>query len=58
MASDSQSHNIFIPTGYLPTLYDFHFDGTKEKWVPWSSLVPKYNHNPEMKFADILGKFQ
>ncbi|XP_037633762.1 dynein heavy chain 10, axonemal [Sebastes umbrosus] len=40
--------------GYLPTLYDFHFDGTKEKWVPWSSLVTKYVHNPEMKFADIL----
>nr|XP_046243361.1 dynein axonemal heavy chain 10 [Scatophagus argus] len=40
--------------GYLPTLYDFHFDGTQEKWVPWSSLVPKYIHNPEMKFADIL----
>ncbi|XP_071339029.1 dynein axonemal heavy chain 10 [Trachinotus anak] len=40
--------------GYLPTLYDFHFDGTQEKWVPWSSLVTKYVHNPEMKFADIL----
>ncbi|XP_035496799.2 dynein axonemal heavy chain 10-like [Scophthalmus maximus] len=40
--------------GYLPSLYDFHFDGTQEKWVPWSSLVTKYIHNPEMKFADIL----
>uniref|UniRef100_A0A669FBB8 Dynein axonemal heavy chain 10 n=1 Tax=Oreochromis niloticus TaxID=8128 RepID=A0A669FBB8_ORENI len=40
--------------GYLPTLYDFHFDGTQGKWVPWSSLVPKYIHNPEMKFIDIL----
>ncbi|XP_033947329.1 dynein axonemal heavy chain 10 [Pseudochaenichthys georgianus] len=40
--------------GYLPTLYDFHFDGTQQKWVTWSSLVPKYIHNPEMKFADIL----
>ncbi|KAK9522770.1 hypothetical protein VZT92_019216 [Zoarces viviparus] len=40
--------------GYLPTLYEFHFDGTQEKWVPWSSLVTKYIHNPEMKFADIL----
>ncbi|KAM4590913.1 dynein axonemal heavy chain 10 isoform 1-T1 [Odontesthes bonariensis] len=40
--------------GYLPTLYDFHFDGTQEKWVPWRSLVAKYIHNPEMKFADIL----
>ncbi|KAM9822995.1 dynein axonemal heavy chain 10-like [Syngnathus typhle] len=38
--------------GQQPTLYDFHFDGTK--WVPWTSLVTKYVHNPEMKFADIL----
>uniref|UniRef100_A0A1A8GI94 Dynein, axonemal, heavy chain 10 n=1 Tax=Nothobranchius korthausae TaxID=1143690 RepID=A0A1A8GI94_9TELE len=40
--------------GYLPTLYDFHFDGTQEKWVPWSSLVARYAHNPKTKFADIL----
>ncbi|XP_058491324.1 dynein axonemal heavy chain 10 [Solea solea] len=40
--------------GYLATLYDFHFDGTQEKWVPWNSLVTKYIHNPEMKFSDIL----
>uniref|UniRef100_A0A3Q1G9E8 Dynein axonemal heavy chain 10 n=1 Tax=Acanthochromis polyacanthus TaxID=80966 RepID=A0A3Q1G9E8_9TELE len=40
--------------GYLPSLYDFHFDGTQQKWVSWSSLVAKYIHNPEMKFADIL----
>ena len=46
---------IFIHTGYLPTLYDFHFDGTREKWISWNSLVPKYNHDPEMKFSDILG---
>lgn len=47
----------FLSTGYLPTLYEFHFDGTQEKWVPWSSLVPKYTHDPEMKFSDILGKY-
>ncbi|KAM3867513.1 dynein axonemal heavy chain 10 [Diretmus argenteus] len=40
--------------GYLPTLYEFHFDGTQQKWVPWSSLVTKYIHDPEMKFIDIL----
>ncbi|XP_069379878.1 dynein axonemal heavy chain 10 isoform X1 [Paralichthys olivaceus] len=40
--------------GYLPTLYDFHFDGTQEKWVPWSSLVAKYIHNHDMKYSDIL----
>ncbi|XP_051514176.1 dynein axonemal heavy chain 10 [Myxocyprinus asiaticus] len=39
---------------YLPTLYDFHFDGTQKKWVPWSSMVSKYVHNPDMKFIDIL----
>ncbi|XP_057687718.1 dynein axonemal heavy chain 10-like isoform X2 [Corythoichthys intestinalis] len=40
--------------GYLNTLYDFHFDGTLQKWVPWNNLVTKYIHNHEMKFADIL----
>lgn len=47
---------MFLSVGYLPTLYEFHFDATQEKWVPWSSLVPKYIHDPEMKFSDILGK--
>uniref|UniRef100_A0A8C9TU55 Dynein axonemal heavy chain 10 n=1 Tax=Scleropages formosus TaxID=113540 RepID=A0A8C9TU55_SCLFO len=40
--------------GYLPTLYDFHFDGNLKKWVPWSSQVSKYIYNPEVKFIDIL----
>ncbi|XP_027024931.2 dynein axonemal heavy chain 10 isoform X2 [Tachysurus fulvidraco] len=40
--------------GSLPTLYDFHFDPSTKKWTPWSSLVPKYIHNPDMKFIDIL----
>nr|XP_015221526.1 PREDICTED: dynein heavy chain 10, axonemal [Lepisosteus oculatus] len=40
--------------GHLPTLYDFHFDGEQKKWLPWSSLVPKYIHNPDIKFIDIL----
>ncbi|XP_062874230.1 dynein axonemal heavy chain 10 [Trichomycterus rosablanca] len=40
--------------GYLPTLYDFHFDPSTKKWIPWSSLVTKYIHNPDMKFMDIL----
>lgn len=47
---------LFNFTVYLPTLYDFHFDGTQKKWVPWSSMVSKYIHNPDMKFIDILGK--
>ncbi|KAJ7419933.1 Dynein heavy chain 10, axonemal [Willisornis vidua] len=40
--------------GQLPTLYDFHFDGSQKKWVPWMQLVPEYIHNPEGKFLDIL----
>ncbi|KAM9822155.1 dynein axonemal heavy chain 10-like isoform 2-T2 [Syngnathus typhle] len=40
--------------GYLPTLFDFHFDGTQQKWLPWSCLVSKYIHNHDMKFVDIL----
>ncbi|XP_053555751.1 dynein axonemal heavy chain 10 [Bombina bombina] len=40
--------------GQLPTIYDFHFDGERKKWVPWSKLVPKYIHKPEEKFVDIL----
>ncbi|XP_077600352.1 dynein axonemal heavy chain 10-like [Stigmatopora nigra] len=40
--------------GQLPTIFDFHFHDTKETWVPWTSLVAKYVHNPDMKFVDIL----
>ncbi|XP_069353305.1 dynein axonemal heavy chain 10 isoform X1 [Eulemur rufifrons] len=40
--------------GHLPTLYDFHFDGTRGQWVPWSKLVPEYVHSHERKFIDIL----
>ncbi|MGH0114673.1 UNVERIFIED_CONTAM: hypothetical protein FKN15_033990 [Acipenser sinensis] len=40
--------------GQLPSLYDFHFDGEQKKWMPWSKLVPKYTHSPEVRFFDIL----
>ncbi|XP_009955032.1 PREDICTED: dynein heavy chain 10, axonemal, partial [Leptosomus discolor] len=40
--------------GQLPTLYDFHFDGFQNKWVPWMKLVPEYIHKPRVKFLDIL----
>ncbi|KAM4891097.1 dynein axonemal heavy chain 10 [Sylvia borin] len=40
--------------GQLPTLYDFHFDASQKKWVPWMQLVPEYIHDPEVKFLDIL----
>ncbi|XP_056602848.1 dynein axonemal heavy chain 10 isoform X1 [Triplophysa dalaica] len=39
---------------HLPTLFDFHFDGSKKNWVPWSSMVSKYVHDPDMKFIDVL----
>lgn len=44
--------------GHLPTIYDFHFDGEKKKWIPWSKLVPKYIHKSEEKFIDILGRLK
>lgn len=47
---------LFSFAVYLPTLFDFHFDGSKKNWVPWSSMVSKYVHNPDMKFIDVLGK--
>ncbi|CAH2295752.1 dynein heavy chain 10, axonemal [Pelobates cultripes] len=40
--------------GQLPTIYDFHFDGEKKKWIPWSKLVPQYIHKSDVKFIDIL----
>ncbi|XP_036777654.2 dynein axonemal heavy chain 10 [Manis pentadactyla] len=40
--------------GHLPTLYDFHFDPTWKKWIPWNKLVPEYVHDRERKFIDIL----
>ncbi|NWH62016.1 DYH10 protein, partial [Geococcyx californianus] len=40
--------------GQLPTLYDFHFDGFKKRWIPWMKLVPEYVHKPEVKFLDVL----
>uniref|UniRef100_A0A287AF97 Dynein axonemal heavy chain 10 n=1 Tax=Sus scrofa TaxID=9823 RepID=A0A287AF97_PIG len=40
--------------GHLSTLYDFHFDPTQKKWIPWNKLVPEYVHSHERKFTDIL----
>lgn len=37
-----------------PTLYEYFWDGEQKNWMPWSKLVPKYVHNPEMKFNEIL----
>eukprot|EP00062_Callorhinchus_milii_P021625 gi/632978548/ref/XP_007905975.1/ PREDICTED: dynein heavy chain 10, axonemal [Callorhinchus milii] len=40
--------------GQYPTIFDFHFDGEKLKWVPWKNLVTKYVYDPLVKFVDIL----
>uniref|UniRef100_A0A673VC35 Dynein axonemal heavy chain 10 n=1 Tax=Suricata suricatta TaxID=37032 RepID=A0A673VC35_SURSU len=40
--------------GHLPTMYDFHFDSARKKWIPWNNLVPEYVHVHERKFVDIL----
>lgn len=42
-----------IPTHY-PTLYEYYFDPTDHNWVPWSSKIPDYEHQPDMKFNEIL----
>ncbi len=37
-----------------PQLYEYFFDVEQSKWVPWHSLVPKYIHDPQRKFNEIL----
>ena len=52
-----QNWPLFI-TGQLPTLYDFHFDSTQKKWIPWNQLVPEYVHSHKRRFVDILGTWE
>ncbi|CAH1233746.1 DNAH10 [Branchiostoma lanceolatum] len=40
--------------GAQPTLYEYFFDDVQNRWIPWSELVPKYVHDPERKFNEIL----
>ena len=50
-------HHFIDIAGELPgyaSLYEFFWDGEEKKWVPWSKMVPKYTHNPEAKFYEIL----
>ena len=42
-----------IPSA-LPTLYDYYFNIEVQHWVPWTAKVPKYNHDPCMRFNEIL----
>ncbi|CAF4540061.1 unnamed protein product [Didymodactylos carnosus] len=36
------------------TLFEYYFDAEHECWTSWKRLVPKYVHNPEKKFYEIL----
>ncbi|PVD32839.1 hypothetical protein C0Q70_08286 [Pomacea canaliculata] len=52
-----QDENAMAGPGELPgfsSLYEFFWNGEERKWIPWSKLVPKYIHNPESKFYEIL----
>ena len=43
--------------GTLPlskTMYDYHYEPVEKKWRLWHDLLPTYEHNPEVKFHDIL----
>ncbi|CAH1801914.1 unnamed protein product [Owenia fusiformis] len=43
--------------GELPsnsTLFEYFWDGDKKQWIPWNNLVPKYIHDPEKKYNEIL----
>uniref|UniRef100_A0A1X7UR28 AAA+ ATPase domain-containing protein n=1 Tax=Amphimedon queenslandica TaxID=400682 RepID=A0A1X7UR28_AMPQE len=42
-----------VPT-FLPTLYEYYYDGTSSKWIPWSDRVPEYVHEIERRFNEIL----
>ncbi|XP_057295129.1 dynein axonemal heavy chain 10-like [Hydractinia symbiolongicarpus] len=42
-----------LPTA-LPTLYDYYYDVDQACWVSWSSIVPEYVHDPEVRFNEIL----
>lgn len=37
-----------------PTLYEYFFDQTKLIWMAWEWLVPKYIHDRNVKFSEIL----
>lgn len=42
-----------MPTAQ-PTLYNYFFDGEQKAWIPWRDKVPKYIHDPEKLFNEIL----
>lgn len=38
----------------MPTLYDYYFDMEKMNWIAWDWIVPKYVHDRQKKFTEIL----
>ena len=48
---------VFI-IGELPmeqsTLFEYFWDVEKNVWTPWIQLIPKYIHEPDRKFSEIL----
>ena len=42
-----------IPVHY-PTMYEYFFDPTTNRWIPWVNKVPEYEHKVGIKFHEIL----
>lgn len=44
--------------GQLPslkeTVYEYFYDQNKNQWIAWEWIVPKYVHDPKVKFSEIL----
>ena len=36
------------------TLYEYFWDMDKRSWIAWAQIVPKYIHDPERKYNEIL----
>ena len=36
------------------TLYEYFYDASEAKWVPWVMKVPEYTHNPALRYNEIL----
>lgn len=40
--------------GRYPSIFEYYFDVNEKHWKPWSSLVPKYEHDPAKRYNEIL----
>jgi len=49
---------IFVQIEFIPnheeTWYEYYLNIEEQIWVPWNTLVPNYEHNPSIKFNEIL----